>query len=63
MYPDCWNCNLDCSVHECKQKISDLEKKEMIKKKLVAAFKANDYCAILIDAQKKSLEFCKNDIE
>lgn len=23
MYPDCWNCNMDCSVHECESKKRD----------------------------------------
>lgn len=34
MYPDCWNCNMDCSIHECDQKKRDiLAQREVFTKK------------------------------
>ena len=42
MYPDCWNCNMDCAVHECEPKKRDrIARREISQKEEEEAISGN----------------------
>lgn len=51
MYTDCWNCNMDCSIHECTQKMRDLEKRVMDNKTPTFGLAVDDVDVNLIKSQ------------